>query len=185
MSRAPKAHSSASRTPARKHIRPKRTPIAQSADTDASARVFSLAHVLPPTRVLVGGILACSLLLVACQRAAAPTPAPAAPLPPVTAEPAHRGDIQQSLACSGDIRAKSQINVLPKSTGRIEQLLVDIGSQVKAGDTVAVLDQDTPSMQVLQSRAALAQAQAKLSTLAVGPRTEDVAAAQAGTAQQQ
>jgi RND family efflux transporter MFP subunit len=189
MTRAPKGHSSARRTAARQHTRTERhvrkaTP--QTAGIVAPARLFSVARFLPPTRVLVGGILVSSLLLVACQRAATPAPAPpAAPLQPVTAEPAHRGDIQQALAFSGDIRAKSQINVLPKSTGRIEQLLVDVGSQVTAGDTIAVLDQDTPSMQVLQSRAALAQAQARLATLAVGPRSEDVAAAQAGTALQQ
>jgi RND family efflux transporter MFP subunit len=135
---------------------------------------------------MLGGVLASSLLLAACQQTAKPTAAPAAPpLPPVTAEPAHRGDIQQALAYSGDIRAKSQINVLPKSTGRIDQLLVDIGSKIKAGDTIAVLDQDNPAMQVLQSRASLAQAQAKLATLQVGARSEDVASAAAGRAQQQ
>src|SRR5579864_290991 len=141
---------------------------------------------LPSTRVVLGGTLMVSLLLIACQRTSTPAAAPAAPAPPpVSAEAAHRGDIQQALAYSGDIRAKSEINVLPKSTGRIEKLPVDIGSQVKAGDVIAVLDQDNPSMQVLQARANLAQAQARLDTLQVGARPEDVAAAQAGLAQQQ
>jgi RND family efflux transporter MFP subunit len=137
--------------------------------------------------VLTGG-LASFLVLAACQRTgAAPATAQPAVVPAtaVTADYAHRADIQQTLAYSGDIRAKSQINVLPKGTGRVDQLLVDVDSQVKAGDTIAVLDQDTPSMQVLQARAALAQAQAKLATLQVGPRSEDITAAQAGRDQQQ
>src|SRR5437660_10785188 len=133
-------------------------------------RHFTWDRYLPSTQLMLGGVLASSLLLAACQQTAKPTAAPAAPpLPPVTAEPAHRGDIQQALAYSGDIRAKSQINVLPKATGRIENLLVDVGSSVKAGETIAVLDQDSPSMQLLQARANLAQAQAKLATLQVGP----------------
>src|ERR1043166_9264938 len=147
----------------------------------SGGRLPFVTRFIPATHLLLIGALAISLLLAACQRTAAPAAAPAAPPPPaVSAEPAHRGDIQQALAYSGDIRAKSQINVLPKSTGRIEKLLVDVGSQVKSGDTIALLDQDSPSMQVLQSRASLAQAQARLATLQAGPRAEDIAAAEAG-----
>src|SRR6266702_950171 len=152
----------------------------------SGGRLLSVTRFLPSTHVVMGGALVASVLLVACQRTATPTTLPAGPPPPpVSAEAAHRGDIQQALPYSGDIRAKAQINVLPKSTGRIEQLLVDVGSQVKIGDTIALLDQDSPSMQVLQARASLAQAEARLATLQVGPRSEDIAAAEAGRAQQQ
>src|SRR5947207_4126498 len=151
----------------------------------SGGRLPIVTRFIPATHLLMIGALALSLLLAACQRTAAPAAAPAAPpAPAVSAEAAQRGDIQQALAYSGDIRAKSQINVLPKSTGRIERMLVDLGSQVKQGDTIAVLDQDSPSMQVLQARANLAQAQARLATLQVGPRAEDVAAAEPGRSQQ-
>src|SRR6185503_5360337 len=85
---------------------------------------------------------------------------------------------------SGDIRAREQISVLPKASGRVERLLVDIGSRVKAGDTLAVLEQDSAEIAVLQARATLAGAEARLATLQGGPRAEDVAAAQAGLNQQ-
>jgi RND family efflux transporter MFP subunit len=130
------------------------------------------------------------LLLAACggQPQAAQSPAAGAPkvapAPPVAADTARRGDIQQSLAYSGDIRAREQINVLPKAAGRVERVLVDIGSRVKAGDTLAVLEQDSAEIAVLQARATLAGAEAKLSTLKAGPRSEDVAAAEAGLNQQ-
>src|SRR5207244_11145472 len=102
-----------------------------------------------------------------------------------TAHTASRGNIQQTLSYSGDIRAREQVNVLPKATGRVEQVLVDIGSKVKAGDPIAILDQDNPQAQLLLARATLAQAQAKQASLQSGPRAEDVAAAQAGVRQQQ
>src|SRR2546423_529099 len=98
------------------------------------------------TRSLLLGVgLASMLLLAACGQRPAATPAAAAaaeqqaPAAPVGAVSAGRGDVQQSLAYSGDIRAREQVSVLPKTAGRIEQVLVDVGSRVKAGDTLAVL----------------------------------------------
>jgi multidrug efflux pump subunit AcrA (membrane-fusion protein) len=109
--------------------------------------------------LLVGTTLASTLLIAACGQSApsaAPAAAPtAAPAAPVAADTARRAPIQQSLAYSGDIRAREQVSVLPKSTGRIERLAVDVGSRVKAGDVLATLDQDSAQLQVLQARAAL------------------------------
>jgi RND family efflux transporter MFP subunit len=138
--------------------------------------------------VLAMGGLTIALVLTACGPQSASTPAPTPTKQTaavVSADTVKRGDIQQTLALSGEVRAREQISVLPKASGRVEQLLVDSGAEVKAGDTIAVLDQDNPRMQILQARAALAQAQARLATLNAGPRAEDVAAAQAALAQQQ
>jgi multidrug efflux pump subunit AcrA (membrane-fusion protein) len=138
--------------------------------------------------LLLAALLAGTLLVAACGQkpatapAAAPAPPPSAP---VTAQTATRGGIQQTLSYSGDIRAREQVSVLPKGTGRVEQILVDIGSRVKAGDTIAILDQDNPQAQLLLARATLAQAQAKMESLQGGPRIEDVASAQAAVNQQQ
>src|SRR5947209_10007068 len=121
------------------------------------------------TRLVVGGVAAASLVLAACgtQRpSAAPAATPTAvPAASVSAQTATRGGIQQTLSYSGDIRAREQVSVLPKATGRVEQVLVDIGSKVKAGDPIAVLDQDNPQAQLLLARATLAQAQAKMASL--------------------
>src|SRR3981189_1924831 len=87
--------------------------------------------------LLLSGALAGTLLVAACGPKPAATPAATPPLPPaapVTADTATRGAIQQTLSYSGDIRAREQVSVLPKATGRVEQVLVDIGSRVKAGD---------------------------------------------------
>ena len=121
-----------------------------------------------PTRktrmgIFVSGAVISAAFLAACGQApaAAPVVPTAAPAVAVSADTAHRGDIQQTLAFSGEIRARQQISVLPKASGRVEQVLVEVGSQVKAGDTIVILDQDNPQMQVMQARAALAQAQAR------------------------
>jgi RND family efflux transporter MFP subunit len=103
----------------------------------------------------------------------------------VPAAAAQRGDIQQTLSYSGDVRARDQITVLPKATGRVQKVTVDIGSSVHAGDVVAELEQDSPEIQVLQARANLAAAQAKLATIQAGARPDDVAAAQEAVAQQE
>ena len=108
-----------------------------------------------------------------------------APAIAVSAEVARRGDVQQTLAYSGDIRASDSISVTPRGSGRLERLAVKVGSQVKAGDTIAWLDRVSAQIQVSQLQAALAAAQARLATLRSGARTEDVASAQASLAQQQ
>src|ERR1051326_248514 len=134
----------------------------------------------------VAGALSGSLL-VACGRQQAPVGATPTPVPAaaVTAQNASRGDIQQTLAYSGDIRAREQVSVLPKVSGRIDSLLVDVGSHVKAGDTLAVLEQDSAQITALQARASLAGAEAKLASLQAGARPDDVTAAQAALIQQQ
>jgi RND family efflux transporter MFP subunit len=103
----------------------------------------------------------------------------------VPAAAAQRGDIQQTLSFSGDVRARDQITVLPKATGRVQRVLVDIGSSVHSGDVVAELEQDSPEIAVLQARANLAAAQAKLATIQAGARPDDVSVAQEALAQQQ
>jgi RND superfamily putative drug exporter len=134
------------------------------------------------------GVAAGSLLLGACSpRAVAPTGGtPASPRATnVSAVTVERGDIQQTLNLSGDLRATEQVNVSPKASGRLEQVLVDTGASVKAGDVIAQLDQDGPQVQLQQAQAALAAANAKLAQLESGARPEDVAAAQAALTQQQ
>lgn len=145
---------------------------------------------LRPSRapILLGVTLASSLLLAACGPQASPkaATAPSAPAAiPVSAEAVRRGDLQQTLAYSGDLRARSQVAVLSKATGRVEQLLVDVGSRVKAGDVLAELEQDNPALQALQATASLAAAEAKLAQVMAGGRAEDVAAARAALAGQQ
>jgi len=89
------------------------------------------------------------------------------------------GQIQATFQYTGTLESSSQVNIVPQSSGRLDKLLVDVGSQVKAGDTIAVLQQDSLQLAVQQAEANLASAQAKLATVQAGGRPESVASAQA------
>ena len=102
----------------------------------------------------------------------------------VPASTAQRGNIQQVVSFSGDVRAKDQITVYPKATGRVETVMVGVGSPVHAGDVLAELDQDSPEIQVLQARSNVEAAQAKLATVLAGPKEQDIQSAQEALAQQ-
>src|SRR5438552_542429 len=127
---------------------------------------------------LLGGVLVSTLVVAGCGPLAAPgasTPTQAVTVPAAAAQ---RGDIQQTVAYSGDVHAKEQITVLPKASGRVKSVLVDIGTPVHVGDVLAELEQDSPEIQVLQAQANLAAAQAKLNTIQAGAKPDDVAADQ-------
>src|SRR5215212_118467 len=98
---------------------------------------------------------------------------------PVNVASVSRGGIASTLTYSGNIQSRASVNVLPRATGRIEQLYVDVGSRVRAGDTIAVLDRSQVDAQVRQAEGALQSAQARLNLLQAGARPEDVQAAQA------
>jgi RND family efflux transporter MFP subunit len=108
-----------------------------------------------------------------------------APAITVPAAAVQLGDIQQTLSLSGDVRAQNQITVLPKASGRVQQVLVDAGSPVHAGDVIAQLESDSPEIAVLQAQANVSAAQSKLATVQAGAKPDDVAAAWEALATQQ
>ena len=138
---------------------------------------FKIALAVASATVLAAG---CGPLAVPGSSTASQTQAINVP-----AATAQRGNIQQTLTYSGNVQARDQITVLPKASGRVQQVLVDVGSTVHAGDVLAQLEQDSPEIAVLQARANLAAAQSKLATVQAGPKADDVLAAQEGLAQQQ
>src|SRR3954447_9288216 len=129
--------------------------------------------------IKLAGTLVASLAVVACGPLGVGVSTFAQPANlTVPAVAVQRGPVQQTLSLSGDVRAREQITVLPKASGRVEKVLVDLGTPVHTGDVLATLEQDSPEIQVLQARANLAAAQAKLATIQAGPKVDDVAAAQ-------
>jgi multidrug efflux system membrane fusion protein len=59
----------------------------------------------------------------------------------------------------GQTKAKASVNVMPETQGIIQQVHVDKGQRVAAGDLICTLDQGTRAAAVAQAEAALAQAQ--------------------------
>lgn len=54
-----------------------------------------------------------------------------------------RRSIQLSITAAGDISPAEQVSVIPETSGRIKALLVDIGDNVKKGDVLVTLDDET------------------------------------------
>lgn len=119
-------------------------------------------------------LLCLALLLAACSPQVTPTPTAAAtPLPPVVSVP------------GGPVRATGR--VLPaqvadlgfSTAGQVQTVAVTVGDVVAAGDLLLALDAAAADADVVQAQAALFRAEANLSALQEGPRSEAVAAAEA------
>lgn len=98
---------------------------------------------------------------------------------PVRVASPERGSIASSLSFTGDVRARSQVSIVAAAPGRIEKLLVDVGSQVNAGDIIVEQDHSILDAQVRQAEGNLAAAKARLASMREGSRAETIAQAQA------
>lgn len=88
------------------------------------------------------------------------------------------GDDQGKISASGTIET-IEVTVGAKVGGQIVRLLVDEGSEVNAGDTLAVIDTSDPAIQLAQARANAAAAAAQYKLTLRGAREEDVLQAEA------
>ena len=106
----------------------------------------------------------------------APEPSGASPTAglPVTVALVQHAPFAATRTYTGNVQAQSVVNVLPKATGRIEQLFVGLGSVVQAGDPIAVLDRNQLEASVQQAAGALQVAQARLDLLLAQGRSENI-----------
>src|SRR5215213_5708678 len=143
----------------------------------------------------LGGIaLLLVVAVVSCTPAATTPPKPSGkefgPAPiPITSALVAQGSIAATLVYSGNVQSRSQVNVVPKITGRVERLYVDIGDEVRQGEVIAELDRAALDAQVQQAEAAVSVAQARLQQVQAGSkaggRAEQIAAARAQVGQAQ
>jgi len=80
----------------------------------------------------------------------------------VETAPISRGPIRELGLFSGTLIPKTSFTVATKVSGKVRQLLVDIGDTVRQGQLVAVLEDEEYRQQVLQAEADLRVAQANL-----------------------
>jgi HlyD family secretion protein len=90
-----------------------------------------------------------------------------------------RGTMLVAVSASGTIEPQTRVSLDFEAPGRVAEVPVKVGDPVKAGDALARLDTARLELQVKQSQAALALAEAQLAQLGAGPRPEEVAAAEA------
>jgi RND family efflux transporter MFP subunit len=81
---------------------------------------------------------------------------------PVRVVPVAQGTLPYTVPATGTLAAEDQVVLNTKVAGRLDVLPVDLGSVVKAGDVVAVLDETDFRLRVEQAQTALTQARARL-----------------------
>ena len=96
---------------------------------------------------------------------------------PIEAAPIEIASIEDRRTLSGTLAPAFEFTVAPKIDGRIRQLTVDLGDEVKRGQIIARLDDEELKQAAAQSRAELAVSQASAveaqSTLASAQREFD------------
>ena len=76
--------------------------------------------------------------------------------------PVKEEDLNVEIQASGRVEPIKSVNVSPKTAGRLTQLLVEQGDRVKAGQTLAVMENSELEVQTSQSQAELKQNRASL-----------------------
>ena len=99
--------------------------------------------------------------------------------------PAEARNVTLRINASGKVVPVQSVNISPKTSGVLVDLLVEQGDKVKAGQIIARMDSSDLQAQLIQTRAKLAQAQAQLDLALAGTRPEEIAQARARQAQAQ
>lgn len=109
-------------------------------------------------RFIVVIVLALAVLLTGCgkevEEAGEPDPTP------VRLEAAFTGSVRESVSLSGEVTAGSEVQVVPKTAGRIARVAVQVGQEVKKGDLLVELEAQELAIGLRQAEAALEMARA-------------------------
>ncbi|MGL5804158.1 MAG: biotin/lipoyl-binding protein, partial [Xenococcaceae cyanobacterium] len=84
-----------------------------------------------------------------------------------------------TIAANGTIKPEQQINVSPKTEGRLKILLVKEGDRVSKNQILAYMDDSDLQGQFLRVKGELAAAEANLRKVQIGNRPEEIAQARA------
>jgi multidrug efflux pump subunit AcrA (membrane-fusion protein) len=122
---------------------------------------------------LIVGVIAVSAVgLFGYQRFLAPVPVTPTPAPAVKTE-------AEVVSAQGFVAPQRSSDLAFRSGGRVTEILIAEGDQVKQGQALIRLQDDQLKAAVAQAQAALDLAKANLDQVQQGARTEDIAAAEA------
>ena len=109
---------------------------------------------------------------------------PAAAQQPPTVKPfpvqtviARRGTLTQSLAATGDVLAEARVEVFPKTAGHLEELSVEEGDPVRAGQMIARIANAEFQARVARAAAEVDALQAEWAQMQSGALPEEIAQA--------
>ena len=75
----------------------------------------------------------------------------------ITVSSAVKGEFNDYIRISGRVQPMTTIQLSPQEGGIVEQILIEEGSPVKAGDAILILNNDNLDLQILNSEAELAE----------------------------
>lgn len=90
-----------------------------------------------------------------------------------------RGTLLVAVSASGTIEPQDRVSLSFEQMGLVDEVLVEVGDEVKKGDVLARLDSEQLALQVRQAEASLASAEAQLAQLKAEARPEEVASVEA------
>ena len=93
--------------------------------------------------------------------------------------PVESTEVTVRINASGEVEAFRTVNLSPKNSGIVDQLLVEQGDAVEAGQVVARMDIDDLTAQLRQNQANVAEAAAQLEDLLQGTEAPELAQAEA------
>jgi HlyD family secretion protein len=93
--------------------------------------------------------------------------------------PVERQTLTMTIAANGTVKPERSVNLSPKTSGILKQLLVAEGDLVQQGQILAYMDDTNLQGQYTQAKANLASAQANLEQLLAGNRSQEIGQAQA------
>ncbi|MBE9068257.1 efflux RND transporter periplasmic adaptor subunit, partial [Leptolyngbya cf. ectocarpi LEGE 11479] len=93
--------------------------------------------------------------------------------------PVESTEVTVRINASGEVEAFSTVNLSPKNSGIVAELLVEQGDTVDSGQVVARMDIDDLNAQLRQNQANLAEAEAQLTDLLQGTERPQLAQAEA------
>ena len=132
--------------------------------------------------IVVGAVLTSvgtRLLSSGQENTTSPVAAPQTTAQSVTVAKVKTATVAQSVEATGTVAAFELIPVLSQATGlQIQQVFVQEGEFVEAGQRLARLDSAVLQAQLAQAKASVTEAQARLSELEAGSRSEEIAQAQ-------
>lgn len=83
-------------------------------------------------------------------------------------------NLEQTVLSTGQVVSETNLNLSFQSSGIVESVLVVTGSQVKTGDTLATLSQDSAKASLTSASGQLAQAQANYKKVLAGATPEQI-----------
>ncbi len=105
-------------------------------------------------------------------------PAPVDPLAGGEIYTVVRGDVAEVVEATGNLAPAAQVNATFAIAGTLQEIRVRTGDRVERGQVLAVLDTTDLELQLAQSQAAVAVAEANLDKLLAGARPEDITVTQ-------